>query len=197
MSINNSSSVIQSPLKMRTVVHQIAESEDPTTCTRIYTVTETAAAPDDVDSGGSNSYSSNSNVSANTPTPGPYENYMIVNGTKMTDEMSAQILHDFSRGGSNNAVKYQPAPQAPQSSQASEVIHIATQSPTTIYAARHQTSGSSEPQIIWNTTTASPQAANDTTAIKYLEQRRSQDGYQITTTYHHQQTPTEFTLQPN
>lgn len=94
---SNQSSVLQSPLKVRTLVHHIeatALSHDDAyaTAPHIYTVAETQPSQDSIES-------TNSGIG---------ENYMIVNGTKITEEMSARILHDLSQRnskfqGSNNS----------------------------------------------------------------------------------------------
>uniref|UniRef100_A0A336M3I8 CSON009779 protein n=1 Tax=Culicoides sonorensis TaxID=179676 RepID=A0A336M3I8_CULSO len=109
---NEQPSVIQSPVKMRTVLHPIeAGMEDGA---RIYTVhssgeahlvtTSTPSMTSMDEANASPRFQSNPNLGFS----GGSENFMMVNGTKMTDEMSARILHDLSQrssikySGSNN-----------------------------------------------------------------------------------------------
>lgn len=148
-------SVIQSPIKMRTVLHPI-ESTGMEDGARIYTVSE--AHPDEVDSSSSGtpkSYNS-SNFS---------ENYMIVNGTKMTDEMSARILHDLSQRSSvkynnttsntNNNNNNQHSNNSNSNNNSggggSEIIQISQQPSGTIYSTR-QPDGTT---VVWNSSATS------------------------------------------
>lgn len=141
-------SVIQSPIKMRTVLHPI-ESTGMEDGARIYTVSE--AHPDEVDS------SSNSTPKSYNSTNFS-ENYMIVNGTKMTDEMSARILHDLSQ---RSSVKYNNINSTTNNNQhnssnsvgggGSEIIQISQQQSGTIYSAR-QPDGTT---VVWNSSATS------------------------------------------
>ncbi|XP_063709808.1 uncharacterized protein LOC134838240 isoform X2 [Culicoides brevitarsis] len=129
-------SVIQSPLKMRTVLHPIESGiEDGA---RIYTVhhgsTSNEAPADEVDSAARNND----------------QNYMMVNGTKMTDEMSARILHDLSQ---RSSIKYNSGKSnhtgGPSASNG-DIVQL-SQGSANVYATR-QPDGT----VIWNGTPQTP-----------------------------------------
>lgn len=83
---HSQANLVQSPLKVRTLVHQYEPIHgDSNHGSRIYTVTETPN-PDNINNRG-----------ITTASPNYGDNYMIVNGTKITDEMSARILHDLAQ----------------------------------------------------------------------------------------------------
>lgn len=91
VNINNSQTNVIQPLKSRTLVHHIDTSSGHDesasyAAPHIYRVIETKSNSNNLDA--SNHSSTNTNMN---------ENYMIVNGTKITEEMSARILHDLSR----------------------------------------------------------------------------------------------------
>lgn len=95
---SNQSGVLQSPLKVRTFLHHIETSHDETyAAPHIYAVAETQTNQDSIEA--SSHIATNSTIG---------ENYMIVNGTKITEEMSARILHDLSQRNSkfgNNSMR--------------------------------------------------------------------------------------------
>lgn len=170
---NDQPSVIQSPLKMRTVLHPIeAGIEDGA---RIYTVhhsgeshlvataTTTTANSDEIDSP---RYSSAPATSSGTYSGATNENYMIVNGTKMTEEMSARILHDLSQRSSikynsnknsnNNNSSSSSVNTGPSNANGtSELVQLSQQQhhhqTTNVYATR-QPDGT----VIWNGTPQMP-----------------------------------------
>lgn len=170
---NDQPSVIQSPLKMRTVLHPIeaAGIEDGA---RIYTVhhsgeshlvataassTTNTGVGDEIDGP---RYASSTPVAGSGPYSGtPNENYMIVNGTKMTDEMSARILHDLSQRSSikynsgkssNNSVNHSnnTGPSNNNGTPETQLVQL-SHHPANVYATR-QLDGT----VVWNGTSAAP-----------------------------------------